>query len=46
MENKTKLWGGRFSKATDEKVNDFNSSIRFDYKMYKQDIFVLLNFLP
>ncbi len=33
-----KLWGGRFQKATDTKVDDFNSSIRFDYKMYKQDI--------
>lgn len=33
-----KLWGGRFSKATDKKVDDFNSSIRFDARMYKQDI--------
>ncbi len=33
-----KLWGGRFQKATDKKVDDFNSSIRFDHKMYKQDI--------
>ncbi len=33
-----KLWGGRFSKATDKKVDDFNSSIRFDQRMYKQDI--------
>lgn len=33
-----KLWGGRFRKATDEKVDDFNSSIRFDSRMYKQDI--------
>ena len=33
-----KLWGGRFSKETDETVNDFNSSIRFDSRMYKQDI--------
>jgi len=33
-----KLWGGRFQKATDAKVDDFNSSIRFDYKMYRQDI--------
>ena len=33
-----KLWGGRFSKATDKKVDDFNSSIRFDSRMYKQDI--------
>ncbi len=33
-----KLWGGRFSKSTDAKVDDFNSSIRFDSRMYKQDI--------
>ena len=24
------LWKGRFSKAVDSRVNDFNSSIRFD----------------
>jgi len=33
-----KLWGGRFQKSTDKKVDDFNSSIRFDARMYKQDI--------
>ena len=33
-----KLWGGRFSKATDALVDDFNSSIRFDARMYKQDL--------
>lgn len=33
-----KLWGGRFSKETDSKVDDFNSSISFDSRMYKQDI--------
>lgn len=33
-----KLWGGRFSKNTDDNVNDFNSSIRFDKRMYKEDI--------
>ena len=33
-----KLWGGRFEKSTDKKVDDFNSSIRFDSRMYKQDI--------
>ena len=33
-----KLWGGRFGKATDTLVDDFNSSIRFDARMYKQDI--------
>lgn len=35
---KKKLWGGRFSKQTDALVDDFNSSIHFDYKMYRQDI--------
>ena len=33
-----KLWGGRFEKSTDKKVDDFNSSIRFDQRLYKQDI--------
>ena len=33
-----KLWGGRFRKETDSLVNDFNSSIHFDCRMYKEDI--------
>ncbi len=33
-----KLWGGRFSKGTDDIVDDFNSSIRFDQRLYKEDI--------
>lgn len=33
-----KLWGGRFEKAVDTLVNDFNSSIRTDGRMYKEDI--------
>ena len=33
-----KMWAGRFKKETDEKVNDFNSSISFDSRMYRQDI--------
>ena len=33
-----KLWGGRFKKGTDDLVNDFNSSIRVDQRMYKEDI--------
>jgi argininosuccinate lyase len=33
-----KLWGGRFSKETDKLVNDFNSSITFDSRMYREDI--------
>lgn len=32
------MWAGRFSKEVDERVNDFNSSIRFDARMYRQDI--------
>lgn len=32
------MWEGRFSKELDEGVNDFNSSIRFDSRMYKEDI--------
>jgi len=38
MGDKMKLWGGRFAKNTDKLVDDFNSSIRFDSRMYKQDI--------
>ncbi len=34
-----KLWGGRFSKKTDSLVDDFNSSIRFDSRLYRCDIF-------
>ncbi len=33
-----KLWAGRFQKETDDKVNDFNSSISFDARLYQQDI--------
>ena len=33
-----KLWAGRFSKEIDKKTNDFNSSISFDSRMYKEDI--------
>lgn len=32
------LWEGRFKKEIDSKTNDFNSSIRFDKRMYKEDI--------
>lgn len=32
------MWEGRFSKTLDKRTNDFNSSIRFDHKMYKEDI--------
>ena len=33
-----KLWGGRFTKETDQLVNNFNASISFDQKLYRQDI--------
>ncbi len=33
-----KLWAGRFQKETDTLVNNFNSSINFDARLYKQDI--------
>lgn len=33
-----KLWAGRFQKETDQKTNDFNSSISFDSRMAREDI--------
>ncbi|MBR2039783.1 MAG: argininosuccinate lyase, partial [Clostridia bacterium] len=33
-----KMWAGRFEKALDKQADDFNSSIHFDSRMYKQDI--------
>ena len=33
-----KLWAGRFKKETDSRVNDFNSSLSFDSRMYREDI--------
>ncbi|NRA53398.1 MAG: argininosuccinate lyase [Gammaproteobacteria bacterium] len=32
------LWGGRFSQAADERFKSFNDSLRFDYRLAKQDI--------
>ena len=32
------MWAGRFQKQLNSRVNDFNSSIHFDCRMYKQDI--------
>ena len=32
------LWGGRFTKETDQLVYNFNASISFDKKFYSQDI--------
>ena len=33
-----KLWAGRFQKDVSDELNDFNSSIHIDYRMYKEDI--------
>ena len=33
-----KLWGGRFRKETDTLANDFQSSILFDCRLYREDI--------
>ncbi len=39
MNNKgTKLWGGRFTEATDEFVEQFNASVSFDKRLFKHDI--------
>ena len=32
------LWGGRFTKETDKLVYNFNASLSFDSKLYRQDI--------
>ncbi len=37
-EDMAQLWGGRFTKETDQIVYDFNASILFDRRLYKQDI--------
>lgn len=34
-----KLWGGRFQKDENEIMEDFNSSLKFDKRLYKQDIY-------
>ena len=36
--NNKKIWAGRFTKETDKIANDFNSSISFDARMYREDI--------
>lgn len=33
-----KLWGGRFTKETDQLVHNFNASLSFDQKFFKEDI--------
>ena len=32
------LWGGRFTKETDQKVYDFNASIEFDKRLFYEDL--------
>ena len=33
-----KLWGGRFSKNSNELVDAFSASITYDKRLYKEDI--------
>ena len=33
-----KMWDARFSKVENKRVNDFNSSISFDCRMFREDI--------
>lgn len=37
-DSRSKLWGGRFSEATDAFVQAFTASVEFDQRMYRQDI--------
>jgi argininosuccinate lyase len=37
-EKKSKLWGGRFTEATDAFVQQFTASVEFDKRLYKADI--------
>ena len=37
-QNNSKIWGGRFSTSTNELMEDFNSSIQFDKRLYNQDV--------
>lgn len=34
-----KLWGGRFSSSTDPTLEELNNSLRFDKRMYAEDIY-------
>lgn len=38
MGNSQKMWAGRFEKPLDSLADDFNSSLAFDRRMYRQDI--------
>ena len=33
-----KLWGGRFTKETNQLVHSFNESLSFDSRLFRQDI--------
>ncbi len=35
---KTKPWGGRFTEATNELVEEFTASIPYDWRLYPYDI--------
>ena len=37
-QNNSKIWGGRFSSSSNKSMEELNSSIQFDKKLYKQDI--------
>jgi len=37
-DHKSKLWGGRFQQATEELVEDFTESVRYDKRLYRHDI--------
>ena len=37
-QNNSKIWGGRFSTSLNELMEEFNSSIQFDKRLYNQDI--------
>ena len=37
-QNNSKIWGGRFSSSSNKLMEEFNSSILFDKKLYKKDI--------
>jgi len=37
-QNNSKIWGGRFSSSSNKSMEEFNSSVQFDKKLYKQDI--------
>ena len=32
------MWGGRFTKAEEKNALDFNASISYDCRMYREDI--------